>query len=72
MTSLVYVRGRRGPEAEKWPGDAPAGVKQGKRVIAAFDLPPDEIGLSIDELTRRHPLTGEAAALRSGRARHGD
>jgi hypothetical protein len=68
MTSLVYVRGLRGRAPEKWPDDAPPGVKSGKRVIAAFALPASEAGLSLDELVRRHPLPAGAAR----EARNGD
>jgi hypothetical protein len=54
--AFVYVRGLRGPEPEKWPSDAPAGVKVGKHVIAKIDLAPDLYALPIAELERRYPL----------------
>jgi hypothetical protein len=56
VTSLVYVRGPAGPEAEKWPDDMAAGGAVGKRVIGAVSLSAVEAQLSIAELERRHPL----------------
>lgn len=53
---LVWVQGHRAPIVERWPDDAPTGVKLGKVVLARRGLTPGESGLSLTELARRHHL----------------
>lgn len=48
MGSLVWIKGRRGPEPQKWPADAPA-------KLAEHPLDADAFALPIAELARRYP-----------------
>lgn len=52
---LVYVRGLRGAEAEKWPDDATSGAMVGKTILARRRLSDAEWPMSLGELERRYP-----------------
>jgi hypothetical protein len=52
---FVWIKGLRGPVAEKWPHDMPAGGKTGKVVLDEHDLSADEFALRIAILEQRYP-----------------
>ncbi len=52
---LVWVKGLRGPIAEKWPHDMPSGGKNGKVVLAEHELSVAEFSLRIAILEQRYP-----------------
>lgn len=52
---LVWIAGLRGPVPEKWPHDAPQGVKLGKVVLCEYPLSAAEFALSIAILEQRYP-----------------
>jgi hypothetical protein len=58
--SFVWVRGPRGPECQRWPADAPAGVKTGQRIIASRPLSNAEAKLSLTELAAKYPAPRDA------------
>jgi hypothetical protein len=53
--SIVWVQGLRGPTPEKWPADAPNGVKEGKTILAEHKLTIDEYELTLPILEQRYP-----------------
>lgn len=53
--SFVWVKGLRGPSPEKWPHDAPSGVRTDKVILAEHKLGRDEFDLTIAILEQRYP-----------------
>ena len=52
---FVWLRGLRGPIAEKWPHDMPVGGANGKDVLQSYELGADEFALKITILEQRYP-----------------
>lgn len=53
--TFVWLKGLRGPEPQKWPHDAPTGVRAAGTVLATHKIGAEAYALSFDELERRFP-----------------
>jgi hypothetical protein len=53
---FVWVEGLRGPTPHKWSSDALWGQVGRQDIIVRFPLTAEEAELSLDELTKRHPI----------------
>jgi hypothetical protein len=57
---FVWIKGLRGPLAEKWPHDMPSGAKADKVVIIGHELSAEEFALKIAILEQRYPAPAQA------------
>ena len=53
---LVWVKGLRGPEPQKWSSDALRGQLGRQDVIVRFPLTDREAKLTLDQLAKLHPV----------------
>lgn len=56
--SLVWIKGSRGPEPQKWPADSPARNSNDRAILAEHQLGRDEFSLTIAILEQRYPAPG--------------
>lgn len=60
---VVWVREHGRVHAEKWPHDAPGGVKADRFVVAYHELRPGEFGMAIAILEQRYPYVAPEGGM---------